>query len=347
MKKFLIKLSYTIFPVFLVLLGLVAYVSLYLTPRLAGDLGRLAYIPFGFEYDTKIDSQSMKDVLFTTVDNTDDLRQVHANVLTVGDSFSQQGKGGYQNYLPGTGLSVVNCNRRLYDSPLQYAYNLLDAGIVDSTKIDVLVVEIGERDLEYRVDHFDTTRVEKPTPPSEEKKSNDWSLLRARDFVMYRFGGRSPVYVVDLDRDLFDSNEPRKLYFYCNDITNGVSINKSVRRKFKEVYDLISEMAKEQGIGFMLLVPVDKYDLYQDYIVNNPYPPKTYNEEIVEIFGETPNILLTKYCLKPLTNRGEKDIFIFTNTHWSYKASEVVGHELARRVKLISENSSCNRQINL
>ena len=67
--------------------------------------------------------------------------------------------------------------------------------------------------------------------------------------------------------------------------------------------------------------------------MNNPYPPKTYNEDILEIFGETPNILLCKYCLMPLIDKGEKDVFLYTNTHWTYKASEMVGIELSKRVK--------------
>ena len=333
MKKFLLKLSYTVLPVFLLLFGLVAYISLYITPRLAGDLGRLAYIPFGMEYDLMIEDREMKDTLFPTINSTEALKAIHANVLTVGDSFSQQGTGGYQNYLPGEDVTVANCNRRLYDNPIQYAYNILDMGIVDSTNIDVMVVEVGERDVEYRIQNFSTTKVEKPDPPSDESKSNDWSILRARDFLMYRFGGKSPVYVVDLDMDFFESDNPRKLYFYNADILNGVSISDPVRTKIKEVYNLLTQMAKNRGIELILLIPVDKYDLYQTHIVNNPYPPKTYNEDILEIFGETPNILLCKYCLMPLIDKGEKDVFLYTNTHWTYKASEMVGIELSKRVK--------------
>ena len=37
----------------------------------------------------------------------------------------------------------------------------------------------------------------------------------------------------------------------------------------------------------------------------------------------------------PLLEKGEKDVFLFDNTHWSYKGSEAVGKELSRRVKLL------------
>ena len=82
------------------------------------------------------------------------------------------------------------------------------------------------------------------------------------------------------------------------------------------------------------MIPVDKYDLYQDYIVNNPYGhPKRVNEDVREILGDIPEVLLSKYCLQPLIDKGEKDVFLFDNSHWSYKASRVVGCELSSRVK--------------
>ena len=318
MKKFLIKLSYT------------------------GDLGNLALITFWPEYGQKIEEHEMKDTLFVKVNHTEDLRNIDVNVLTVGDSFSQQEHAGYQNYMPGEGLSVANCRRSLYDNPIQYAYNLMDWGMVDSTNVDVMVVEVGERDFALRIDNFGVDKVEVPEPDdpveddNEERNPNEWSLLRARDFVLYRFAGRSPVYVVDLKQDFFDSPEPRKLYFYCADIINGMTIDETIRHKVKEVFDLLTCMAQKRGIKLIFMLPVDKYDLYQDYIVDNPYAyPKRINEDVREILGDIPEVLLSKYYLQPLIDKGEKDIFLFDNSHWSYKASEVGVKELSRRIKLL------------
>lgn len=338
MKKFLLKLSYTVLPVSLILFGLVAYVSLYLNPKSTGDLGHLAYIPFGVEYDQMIWAQELEDVQFLTVNSTEELKNIHVNVLTVGDSFSQQENSGYQNYMPGEGLTVANCKRSLYDNPIQYAYNILDAGAVDSTNIDAMVVEVGERDFVIRINNFSVDKVEVPDPelPSSKKKGdeNEWSLLRARDYVLYLYAGRSPVYVADLKQDFFVSDEPRKLYFYCADVINGLTIDESVRPKIKYVYDLLTRKAHERGITLIIMVPVDKYDLYQDYIVANPYPhPKRINEDIREILGDIPEVMLCKFSLLPLLKNGEKDVFLFNNSHWSYKASEIVGIELSKRVK--------------
>ena len=340
MKRFLIKLSYLVLPIYLLMLGLVAYVTFYISPRAdVSDLGYLALIPFGAEYGQMISKNEMKDTLFIIVNHTEELRNIHVNVLTVGDSFSQQGSAGYQNYMPGEGISVANCRRSLYESPIQYACNILDWGVVDSTNIDVLVVEVVERDLAINIGNFGENKIEVPEPDSTSDKvvgsANVWSLLRARDFVLYRYAGRSPVYTFDLKRDFFSSREPNKLYVYDRDVINGLTIDEALRPKVKEVFDLLTRKAHDRGIKLMLMMPVDKYDLYQDYITDNPYPPKRVNEDVREIFGDIPEVMLCKYCLQPLLDKGEKDVFLFDNTHWSYKGSEAVGKELCRRVNLL------------
>ena len=340
MKKFLIKFSYIVLPIYIIMLGLVAYVTLYISPRAdVSDLGYLALIPFGVEYGQMISKSEMKDTLFIKVNHTEELRNIHVNVLTVGDSFSQQGSAGYQNYMPGEGISVANCRRSLYENPIQYACNILDWGVVDSTNIDVLVVEVVERDFAIDIGNFGENKIEVPEPDSTSDKvvgsANVWSLLRARDFVLYRYAGRSPVYTFDLKRDFFSSREPNKLYVYDRDVINGLTIDEALRPKVKEVFDLLTRKAHDRGIKLMLMIPVDKYDLYQDYITDNPYPPKRVNEDVREIFGDIPEVMLCKYCLQPLLDKGEKDVFLFDNTHWSYKGSEAVGKELCRRVNLL------------
>lgn len=345
MKKFLTKLSYTLLPVFLLLFGLTAYLNLYIRPQATGDLGRLAFVMVGEDYGQRIEQNEMKEKLFSNVRETEDLRNIHVNVLTIGDSFSQQEHAGYQNYMPQEGLTVANTRRGLYDNPIQYAWNILEAGIIDSTNIDVMVVEVGERDLSLRINNFSIDKVEvgEPYSPDDGEEENvydirQWSLLRTRDFLMYRYAGRNPVYDVELNRDFFDSREPRRLYFYCADVLNGMTIEASIRPKIKEVFDLLTSKAHERGFDLILMVPVDKYDLYQDYIVNNPYDhPKRINEEVRELFGDRLEVMLCKYTLLPLLENGEKDVFLFDNSHWSYKGSQAVGIELSRRVKMLME----------
>ena len=122
---------------------------------------------------------------------------------------------------------------------------------------------------------------------------------------------------------------------YCADIINGLTIEGGSKQMIQAVFQILTRKAEERGVALLLMFPVDKYDMYQDHIVANPYPRKTYIEDAREIFGDTPHVLLCKYLLTPLIERGEKDVFLFDDSHWSIKASEIVGKELSQRVKTL------------
>lgn len=335
MKSFLIKLSYTVFPLWFILITLTFYLAYYVTPRISGDIGNLACIPFGHEYNKILEKGMEKETFFPTVYDTKKLDSIHVDVLTIGDSFSQQGNGGYQNYLCKKGLNVANCYRHLYGSPVQYAFNLLQNDIIDSTNTHIMIVESVERDFEGLVRGFERNNNEIPHIPQSEESSGGYSLLRTRDYILYKIGYETPIYHAILDRDLFSSESPRELYFYHADIDTDVSLTKA--DQLKQVYNLLLNKAREKGIILILLIAVDKYDLYQDCIVSNKFPMKTVNEDIRRILGESPNIVLSKFYLKPLVERGEKDVFLFNDTHWSYKAAKVVADELYKRIERFKE----------
>jgi hypothetical protein len=41
---------------------------------------------------------------------------------------------------------------------------------------------------------------------------------------------------------------------------------------------------------------------------------------------------MSKQYLLPLIEKGEKDVFMFNDSHWSYKASSLVANELVNRI---------------
>ena len=354
MKKFLIKLSYTVFPLWLLAVGLVVYLSLYVVPNISGDISRLSLLPFGHEYDDNLQKRMLKETLYPTIEKSDTLRSLHVQVLNIGDSFSALGNGSHQNYLCHKGLSLINTERGLYTSPMQYAYNIMDKGIIDSTNVQVLIVQVAERDFQRYVESFDVNLIDMVEDDDTsdgssssqddhrwslagKQEPNSWTLIRARDWVMYRTGRGNPIYTSQLDKDYFSSKEPDLLYFYSYDITNGVSIYPQNDEKVIQVFNTLCAKAQEKGLYLILMVAVDKYDLYQQHIVDNPYPAKTINEDIDRILGQSPHLLLTKHCLLPMVDKGELDVFRFSDTHWSYKASKVIADSIYQR---ISEYSS-------
>lgn len=341
MKRFLIKLSYTVFPLWLMTIGLVMYLSLYVSPNATGDIGRLGLIPFGEEYERELNKGALHDTLFHTITSPDEIGRQSVDVLTIGDSFSQQGSYGYQNYISLKGLKVANCQRDLYNNPLQFAYNLMQMNLIDSTNVKVLVVEVVERYFELFSLSFSVKDVQikkiaikKDRHRIQNSNSSFWSIKRARDFVFYKFM-YSPIYEADLNTELFTSRYPRKLFFYYEDIENGVSIDSINEDKVATAFKTIYQKADEQGITLILMIAVDMYDLYQGHIVRNRWPAKTINEDICRIIGKKQNVLLTKDCLLPLIEEGEKDVFLNNDTHWSYKASMTVAEELFNRIKHI------------
>lgn len=54
---------------------------------------------------------------------------------------------------------------------------------------------------------------------------------------------------------------------------------------------------------------------------------------IAEILGETENVFLTKAILKPELEKGEKDVFLYNDTHWFFKSYRVVANEIYVRIK--------------
>ena len=337
MKKFLKKISYTLLPVWLVAVLGVCYFTLIVCPEVTGDIGRLAIIPFGHEYDERLEKNFIQQDLFTTVFSVQELKASKGDVVTIGDSFSERGRDGYQNYLGQHGLKVVNVGRYLYYSPVTYAYEMMDLGIIDSTNTSVLIVESVEREFNGFMSVFRPSRqLESETKVKKKMilgSANEWSLNRARDFIVYHSGLMTPpILKRKLSRDFFTSDNPSELYFYANDI-KGTSLNLNDIPTIQATYRSLQDKAKEKHITLLLLVATDKYDLYQRYIVDNPYPEKTVNEEIDRLFNHDPHIILAKFYLQPLVDRGEKDVYLYNDTHWSYKAAKVVADELYNRIQ--------------
>ena len=85
MKRFLIKISYTVLPVWLLLVGMAAY--LWLTDDNTGDLMRLGLIDSGPEYTDSIRSSLLPQVYYTWQGGDSLLMGDSCDVLVIGDSF--------------------------------------------------------------------------------------------------------------------------------------------------------------------------------------------------------------------------------------------------------------------
>ena len=268
MKKFLIQISYTVLPVWLLLVGLATY--LWVTDDNSGDLMRLGLIDSAPEYSDSIRETLLPEVYYTGLDNDSLLRLDTCDVLVIGDSFSHGGgmgkQGDYVNYLAhdsGRRVVVFTPSDPTLSSPMQVAYDILNLGCIDSTHVKNLVIEEVERYLVDRHCGFVTTHTSIPRPveAAEEDAAAPADapgpLQRVKDFVFYHLFGANPIYTVRLSQPAFSSSEPDKLYFYNEDVQLGFGVTAEQQRKVVDCYDKVIALAREKRADLVLATDPD------------------------------------------------------------------------------------------
>ena len=347
MRKFLIKISYTVLPMWLFFVGMAAY--LWLTDDNSGDLMRLGLINGGSEYTDSIRATLMPQVYYTGQEADSLMRADTCDVVVIGDSFSHGGgvgkEGDYVNYLAhdsGRHVAVYTPQDPTLSSPMQIAYDLLKLGGVDSTCIKNLVVQEVERYLVGRHIEFTTqhTSLSHSLPASEQKaapasaKKEVSPLLRVKDYIFYHCFGANPIYDVKLRQPMFGGAQPDRLYFYNEDVKFGIDLDEKAAHKVKTCFDEVIEMAAARGVNLVIVIACDKYDMYQDFILDNPYPAKTLNEDIERLMApELDRFVIAKRVLHPLVKQGVKDVYLFNDTHWSPASSRLIAAEVAKKLK--------------
>lgn len=345
MKQFLIKISYTVLPVWLLLVGMAAY--LWATNDNSGDLMRLGLIDGGSEYtDSIIDADALPAVYYESQDNDSLMRLDTCDVVVIGDSFTHGGgvgkEGDYVNCLAhatGRRTVVFTPGGDAQQSPVQMAYDALLLGVIDSTHVTNLVVQEVERYLVSRHWAFvdNNTALPRPDPSAGDvaaAKQEASPLLRVKDYVFYHLFGANPIYTVQLSRPMFSGKQPSTLYFYKDDVEMGFDVTVDQRQAVVASYRQLIALAREKGVNLVLVIACDKYDLYQDYIIDNPYPPKTLNEDVERwMVPEIDRFVIAKRVLHPLVEQGSQDVYLFNDTHWSPASSRVIAAEIIKKLK--------------
>lgn len=347
MRKFLLNISYTVLPVWLFLVGMAVY--LWITDDNSGDLMRLGLINSGPEYTDSICSGLLPDVYYSELDDDSLLRLDTCDILVIGDSFSHGGgvgkQGDYVNYLAhesGRKVIVFTPMNPTLSSPMQVAFDVLNLGVIDSTHVKNLVVQEVERYLVDRHQGFVTThtsipRVERTVDKGaagSASKQEASPLLRVKDFVFYHLLGANPIFTVNLSRSVFGGTQPDVLYFYREDVELGFDVDAAHRQRVVDCYRQVIDAAARQGVNLILLVASDKYDIYQDFIVDNPYPSKTLNEDLQRWMApELDHFVFSKQVLLPCIKRGDKDVYLFNDTHWSPASSRLIADEIIKKLK--------------
>ena len=304
-----------------------------------GDLGRMGKICFPKEYNKIYDLTYDKNFIYT---NSKNIEKV--DIVTIGDSFSQQPKG-YQYFLS-KNKNILNIKRYKNFEPEQTAIILLNNGYFEKIKPKYVILESVERyfiqsniSLDFNLTFseeevlkfYEKIKIAKESKPKFINIGNFKFLLNS---ILYKFDDNayiSSVYITDINKELF-SYSNKKLYFYKEDLENMKYITNANLKLVNKNLNLLYRKFKEKGIELIILVPPNKYTLYYNFIKDKKYPASNFFE-LFSQYNKEYCFINTKYILLKELKKDEKDIYLLNDTHWGIKASKVISSDILKTLK--------------
>ena len=305
-----------------------------------GDLGRVGKIGFGHDYGQMFTQHYLTDNLVDDYKGEGDQKY---DVITFGDSFSQRGIYGYQNYLAHIrNERVLNVKVLKKYGPEQTALIFLNSGLLANLSPKVVIVEIVERhfiagllalNINERLNISDIQKYyQQESMPNVRQvaKIPSNNLYETLNWIRLSTGFKSPVKKVQLRDTLFNVFGD-KLYFFRDDLKR-TQVSESEKKIVFPAIDSLKQKFEENGIQFIYVVAADKYDVYEPFIVNNPYPRNKTLDSFKHL-DTTTYFINTKRLLQPAIEKGMKDVYLANDTHWSYIAYELLAHKIASLIK--------------
>lgn len=345
MKKFIVKTSLFVLPfAFLFAFSLLFYAFD------KGDLLRLGYIIDLFpDYREQFQQENKKPVLYTKVSKLPAKRNY--KFLTIGDSFSEQKAGGYQNYMADS-ATVLHYDRFLNYNPIQTLYALANGDFLDTFKIDYIVLENVERyfvqnnqsinvahktnwnDVRYAAEEHNRKISEDKDNGTDHKFFSNQSLKFAYNtflfFTKEEDFFNEEVYKVKLNRKGFFSVNSNDLLFFKEDITALKNNNRKENiTQLNSRLNELDSLLKVKGIRLIVLPSPDKFDIYYEHIENNTCYEQP---RFFELFDREPKNYLyirSKDCLQSAIKK-KKDVYYYDDTHWSPVGARLIAKEILK-----------------
>lgn len=318
-----------------------------------GDLNRLGKVVFDPDYRTQFQHQFNKPKLYFELSPQVLKTSDSVGILTLGDSFSDQNNYGYQNYLSSfQHLKVYNLDKKFIpkNNQIEFAFALKNENILYSMNVKYLILQVVEREFVRRgteinmnqiipLHYFDLDRT-----ISEVPKNSDLNIIKdIFRFPLYNSfynfhnkGLISPVYKMKLKSKLFTTRD-QELFFFEGDIDNLIFNDFNNIQKLNDNLNFLSDELNKNNIKLIVLPAPDKYDLYQDFIADNPLPDNNF----FDMFNELKKNYIyinSKKLLKNYLNNGKKDVYFADDTHWSPIASKIIAKEISELIKLDSNH---------
>ncbi|MCT2564061.1 alginate O-acetyltransferase AlgX-related protein [Chryseobacterium herbae] len=350
MKQLIYSVAKFVIPYFIIF-----FISVAFYPLHKGDLLRLAYIPDLYpNYRKNLDKEiTAPEKKYVTL--SENPQNKSFKVLTIGDSFSEFGPLGYNNYIAQE-ASTLHIDRHFSKNPFQTLSEFVDDGFFDEYKIEYVVLESVEREIVERV--LPTAPIEKTTLTEINKELNQKKtavhgakeeqkgpshtffsnqslsfLLNAGAFLSGKKHIKN-VYSYPMTNDQLFSNGSNRLLFYDDDY-NALTANNNEGsiQLLNHALNTLSDKLSKKNIKLIVLIAPDKYDLYYNFIkdkndlINPVFFSLMQKQEKKYIYIESKKILTEKI------NSGIKDIYYYDDTHWTPKANKIMADEILLRIK--------------
>ena len=341
MKKFLLNTSLFFIP-FIVIFTL----NKLLHNQLEGDLVRIGYIYSNPSPKSLVNSQYKIPKQYTLLSEVDLKTKRKFDIITIGDSFSEQRNFSYYNYLAKKGVSVLHINRFQFldENPMQTLIQLLNSKVFDYITADYIILQSVERTFNERIQKIDFDRSFELDSLNNLidnyiHKSNDYDIKFFSNAtlklpitnIQYLFQSKpyySKTYKYKSTSNNLFTNSPNDLLFFETDIKNLYIKNDSIStlNSIKTI-EKIDTLVKQRKMKLIMLISPDKYDLYYKFIdknsnANSPLFFKFYNQAKKEYIN------IDSYKILNEKINSIKDIYFYDDSHWSPIGAQIIADEI-------------------
>ena len=315
-----------------------------------GDLARMGYFYSNISPKSTINSQYNLPKVYSLLSETKFKSKVEFDVITIGDSFSEQDSLGYKNFLGNLGPSVLHIDRFISGSnPIQTLVSLINSGLFENIKPEFIVLQSIQRDFNDRTKNVDFNESidlellakkvkahKRQSPNYNLQFFSDATLKMPLNNFQYLFTDKpvfSNTHKVKTNRQNLFSNSPDHLLFYKNDLRKLSTKNDSLKTLNSVIIlNELSDLLSKKNIELIVLVSPDKYDLYYLYIEDkSKFIQPTFYSTYENAEKEYKNID-TYRILSDKINE-ERDIYYYDDSHWAPKGTKVIADEILDMMK--------------
>ena len=297
-----------------IILPVIAYYNWKVAPNVSGDLGLLNLVPYGQEYASLnvggMVHPETDSLCVTQIHDAADIRKYP--VVTIGDSFSNQGFVSFPHFLGRDhGFKVGNVERSMFYQPVQDYLSLLNAGAFVPGQ--TAIVEIVEHYYVWRLAwlDFDSTEYSELGPIVPGKWQKDVLSETAR-WVRLSIGYTNPVRRFKLDKDCFSHpTRARELYVYREEMS-FLEISDELVIQALDNLARLQALSREKGVDMYFLICSDKYDAYEPWIAG-----KHPDNQILRRVPEDDHIIVMTPYMRELIADGVKDVYMVNDGHAS------------------------------